>query len=91
MDTAGNEVKGSVDLSVVATAVDTNTTYELTNQVNPDNTTTITMSGSDGKSQSVTVASKDTRSTVVAGENISLSTKDNSYGGTEYTVNVKAD
>lgn len=90
-DTAGNEVKGSVDLAAIAGEVDTNTTYEMTGTQNADNTTTITMTGSDGKSQSVTVATKDTRNTVKAGENVSLTEASNTLGGTEYTINVKAD
>ena len=90
-DTAGNEVKGSVDLAAIVGAVDTNTTYEMTGTQNADNTTTITMTGSDGKSQRVTVATKDTRNTVKAGENVSLTEASNTLGGTEYTINVKAD
>lgn len=90
-DTAGNEVTGSVDLAAIAGEVDTNTTYEMTGTQNADNTTTITMTGSDGKSQSVTVATKDTRNTVKAGENVSLTETANTLGGTEYTINVKAD
>ena len=90
-DTAGNEVKGSVDLSAIAGEVDTNTTYEMTGTQNADNTTTITMTGSDGNSQRVTVATKDTRNTVKAGENVSLTEAFNTLGGTEYTINVKAD
>ena len=39
----------------------------------------------------VTVATKDTRNTVKAGENVTLDTAPNTFGGTEYTVNVKAD
>lgn len=53
-DTAGNEVKGSVDLSSIA-------------------------------------STKDTRNTVAAGEHVTLTTKDNALGGTEYTIHVKAD
>lgn len=91
-DTAGNEVSGSVDLSQLAQAVDTNTTYKLTGQENKDNnTTTITLEDNNGKRNSVTVATKDTRNTVKAGENVTLDTKDNADGSHEYTVNVKAD
>lgn len=91
-DTAGNEVSGSVDLSQLAQAVDTNTTYKLTGQENKDNnTTTITLEDNNGKKNSVTVATKDTRNTVKAGENVTLDTKDNTDGSHEYTVNVKAD
>lgn len=53
-DTAGNEVKGSVDLSAVAGQIDT-------------------------------------RSTVKAGENVSITDKDNEFGAKEYTINVKTD
>lgn len=91
-DTAGNEVSGSVDLSKFAQAVDTNTTYTLTGEANPDNnTTTITLSDNSGNTNSVTVATKDTRNTVKAGENVTLDTRDNTDGSHEYTVNVKAD
>ena len=90
-DTAGNEVKGSVDLSAIAGQIDTNTTYTMSGTQNADNTTTITLKGSDGKENKVTVATKDTRNTVKAGENVSLDTAVNTFGGTEYTVNVKAD
>ena len=90
-DTAGNEVKGSVDLSAIAGQIDTNTTYTMSGTQNADNTTTITLKGSDGKENKVTVATKDTRNTVKAGENVTLATAANTFGGTEYTVNVKAD
>ena len=90
-DTAGNEVKGSVDLSAIAGQIDTNTTYTMSGTQNADNTTTITLKGSDGKENKVTVATKDTRNTVKAGENVTLATAPNTFGGTEYTVNVKAD
>lgn len=53
-DTAGNEVKGGVDLSAVAGQIDT-------------------------------------RSTVKAGENVSITDKDNDFHAKEYTINVKAD
>ena len=90
-DTAGNEVKGSVDLEKLAAAIDTDTTYTMSGEENADNTTTITLKGSDGTENKVTVATKDTRNTVKAGENVSLDTAANTFGGTEYTVNVKAD
>ena len=90
-DTAGNEVKGSVDLSAIAGQIDTNTTYTMSGTQNADNTTTITLKGSDGKENKVTVATKDTKNTVKAGENVTLDTAVNTFGGTEYTVNVKAD
>ena len=90
-DTAGNEVKGSVDLSAIAGQIDTNTTYTMSGTENADNTTTISLKGSDGKENKVTVATKDTRNTVKAGENVTLDTAANTFGGTEYTVNVKAD
>ena len=37
------------------------------------------------------MATKDTKNTVKAGENVTLDTAANAFGGTEYTVNVKAD
>ena len=58
-DTAGTKVTGSVDLKAIQSAVDTNTTYAMTGTKNDDNTTTITLKGSDGKEQKVTVATKD--------------------------------
>ena len=90
-DTAGNEVTGRVDLSAIAGQIDTNTTYTMSGTQNADNTTTITLKGSDGKENKVTVATKDTKNTVKAGENVTLDTAANTFGGTEYTVNVKAD
>ena len=90
-DTAGNEVTGRVDLSAITGQIDTNTTYTMSGTQNADNTTTITLKGSDGKENKVTVATKDTRNTVKAGENVTLDTAPNTFGGTEYTVNVKAD
>lgn len=90
-DTGGHTVSGSVDLSKLAQAVDTNTTYTFNSQKNKDNTTTITVKDSNGNENSVTVATKDTRNTVKAGENVTLATKDNADGSHEYTVNVKAD
>ena len=90
-DTAGNEVTGRVDLSAIAGQIDTNTTYTMSGTQNADNTTTISLKGSDGKENKVTVATKDTTNTVKAGENVTLDTAPNTFGGTEYTVNVKAD
>ena len=90
-DTGGHTVSGSVDLSKLAQAVDTNTTYTLTGQANKDNTTTITLKDNNGTEDTVKVATKDTRNTVKAGENVTLDTKDNEDGSHEYKVNVKAD
>ena len=90
-DTSGKKVTGSVDLSAIAGQIDTNTTYTMSGTQNADNTTTITLKGSDGKENKVTVATKDTKNTVKAGENVTLDTAANTFGGTEYTVNVKAD
>ena len=91
-DTAGHTVSGSVDLSQFAQAVGTNTTYTMEGKDNGDNTTTISLKDKDGNtSSSVTVATKDTRNTVKAGENVTLDTNDNADGSHEYTVNVKAD
>ena len=90
-DTSGKKVTGSVDLSAIAGQIDTNTTYTMSGTQNADNTTTISLKGSDGKENKVTVATKDTRNTVKAGENVTLDTAPNTFGGTEYTVNVKAD
>ena len=46
-DTAGNEVTGRVDLSASAGQIDTNTTYTMSGTQNADNTTTISLKGSD--------------------------------------------
>ena len=90
-DTAGHTVSGSVNLSQLAQAVDTNTTYTLKGKENPDNTTTITLKDNNGTEDTVKVATKDTRNTVKAGENVTLDTKNNADGSHEYTINVKAD
>lgn len=91
-DTAGHTVSGNVDLSQFAQAVDTNTTYTMEGKDNGDNTTTISLKDNDGNtSGSVTVATKDTRNTVKAGENVTLGTNNNADGSHEYTVNVKAE
>lgn len=90
-DTAGHTVSGSVNLSQLAQAVDTNTTYTLKGKENPDNTTTITLKDNNGTEDTVKVATKDTRNTVKAGENVTLDTKGNADGSLEYTVKVKAD
>ena len=90
-DTAGNEVTGSVDLSAIASEVDTNTTYELSGKENDNNTTTITLKGNDDSESKVTVATRDTRNTVIAGDHIKLDEAKNELGGTAYTVHVKAD
>jgi len=82
-DTAGNEVTGRVDLSAIAGQIDTNTTYTMSGTQNADNTTTISLKGSDGKENKVTVATKDTRNTVKAGENVTLDTAPNTFGGTD--------
>ena len=91
-DTSGKKVTGSVDLAAIAGEVDTNTTYTMTGKKNGDNTTTISLEGSDGKKQSVTVATKDTRNTVKAGTNVTVDEAVNpADGSSTYTVNVKAD
>lgn len=90
-DTSGKKVTGSVDLTAVAGEIDTNTTYTMTGVENADNTTTITLTGSDGVKNEVKVASKDTRSTVKAGENVTITDKNNEFGAKEYTINVKTD
>ena len=90
-DTAGNEVSGSVNLSDLAKAVDTNTTYTLTGKENKDNTTTITLKDNSGKENSITVATKDTRNTVKAGDHVAVAESKNNDGSSTYTVSVKTD
>lgn len=89
-DTAGNEVKGSVDLSGLK-VTDTNTTYTFESTAKDDNTTTLKVTDSDGKVSTATVATKDTRNTLKAGDHIFLDEKGQADGSTEYTVSVKAD
>ena len=66
-DTAGKEVTGSVDLKKLQGAVDTNTTYTMTETKNNDNTTTISLADNAGKTQTVTVATKDTNTYTTGG------------------------
>lgn len=91
-DTAGNEAKGAVNLADIADAVaDGNTTYQLEHEDHDNNTTTITLHGSDDMASSVTVATRDTRNTVKAGENVTVAEERNNDGSSTYTVSAKAD
>ena len=89
-DTAGNEAKGEVDLSKFKSAVDTNTTYTFASKANDDNTTTLTVTDSNGNTSKATVATKDTRNTLAAGDNISLKEAKQADGSTQYTVSAVA-
>ena len=66
-DTKGTKVTGSVDLKTLQSAVDTNTTYTMKGTENKDNTTTISITDSNGKEQKVTVATKDTNTYTTGG------------------------
>lgn len=69
-----------------------NTTYTLEHTDNAgDNTTTITLKDSDNRESTVTVATKDTRNTVTAGDHVTLVENANTDGSTAYTVSVKTD
>ena len=88
-DTAGNEVTGSVDLNDLKSAV--STTYTLEGEENDNNTTTISLTDSNGKKQQVTVATKDTRNTIVDSDTVTVEAKAQEDGSNEYKLNVKAD
>ncbi|MDU2096056.1 MAG: YadA-like family protein, partial [Negativicoccus succinicivorans] len=90
-DTKGNEVTGSVDLEDLKGAVNTDTTYTLESEENDNNTTTIFLKGSDKKEQQVTVATKDTRNTIVDSDTVTVEAKAQEDGSNEYKLNVKTD
>ena len=92
-DTANHTVTGSVKLSDIASAVaDGNTTYEMSHTDNKeDNTTTITLKDSNNNATSVTVATRDTRNTVKAGDHVGVAESKNGDGSSTYTVSVKTD
>lgn len=90
-DTAGNEVTGSVDLKKLQGAVNTDTTYTLKGEENDNNTTTIFLKGSDEKKQQVTVATKDTRNTIVDSDTVTVEATAQEDGSNEYKLNVKTD
>lgn len=88
-DTANNVVTGSVDLSSLEGL---GKTYSLEGTDNGNNTTTLTLKDNDGtESGSVTVATKDTRNTLKAGDHIFLAGNPQTDGSKEYTVSVEAD
>ena len=82
-----------VDVSaMINNVVDTNTTYTLESKEDKKkNTTTIALKGSDGKEQKVTVATKDTRNTIVESDTIAVKGTTQKDGSTEYKLNVKTD
>ena len=90
-DTKGNEVTGSVDLKDFKGAVDTNTTYTLEGEENDNNTTTISLTDSNGKKQQVTVATKDTRNTIVESDTVAVESTEQEDKSVEYKLNVKTD
>ncbi|MBS5917936.1 MAG: YadA-like family protein [Negativicoccus succinicivorans] len=90
-DTKGNEVTGSVDLEDLKGAVNTDTTYTLESEENDNNTTTIFLKGSDKKEQQVTVATKDTRNTIVDSDTVTVKATKQEDGSNEYKLNVKTD
>ncbi|MBS6028871.1 MAG: YadA-like family protein, partial [Negativicoccus succinicivorans] len=86
-DTKGNEVTGSVNLNDLKSAV--STTYTLEGEENDNNTTTIFLKGSDKNEQQVTVATKDTRNTIVDSDTVTVEAKAQEDGSNEYKLNVK--
>ena len=88
-DTAGNTVTGSVDLKDFKGAA--GTTYTLEGEENDNNTTTIFLKGSDNKEQQVTVATKDTRNTIVESDTVAVEATEQEDKSVEYKLNVKTD
>ena len=80
-----------VDVSaMINNVVDTNTTYTLEGKEDKEkNTTTISLTDSNGKKQQVTVATKDTRNTIVDSDTVTVEAKAQEDGSNEYTLNVK--
>ncbi|MBS5887734.1 MAG: YadA-like family protein [Negativicoccus succinicivorans] len=90
-DTKDNEVTGSVDLKDLKGAVNTDTIYTLEGKENDNNTTTIFLTDSNDKKQQVTVATKDTRNTIVDSDTVTVEAKAQEDGSNEYKLNVKTD
>ena len=81
-----------VDVSkMISDVVNTDTTYELKGEENDNNTTTISLTDSNGKKQQVTVATKDTRNTIVESDTVAVESKAQEDGSNEYKLNVKTD
>ena len=81
-----------VDVSkMISDVVNTDTTYTLEGEENDNNTTTIFLKDSNGKKQQVTVATKDTRNTIVDSDTVTVEAKAQEDGSNEYKLNVKAD
>ena len=82
-----------VDVSkMISDVVNTDTTYTLEGEENDNNTTTISLTDSNGKKQQVTVATKDTRNTIVDSDTVAVDATDkNADGSINYKLNVKTD
>ena len=81
-----------VDVSkMISDVVNTDTTYTLKGEENDNNTTTISLTDSNGKKQQVTVATKDTRNTIVDSDTVAVESTKQEDGSNEYTLNVKTD
>ena len=81
-----------VDVSkMISDVVNTDTTYTLKGEENDNNTTTISLTDSNGKKQQVTVATKDTRNTIVDSDTVTVEAKAQEDGSNEYKLNVKTD
>ena len=81
-----------VDVSkMISDVVNTDTTYELKGEENDNNTTTISLTDSNGKKQQVTVATKDTRNTIVESDTVAVESTEQEDKSVEYTLNVKTD
>ena len=79
-----------VDVSkMISDVVNTDTTYTLKGEENDNNTTTIALTDSNGKKQQVTVATKDTRNTIVDSDTVTVESTKQEDGSNEYTLNVK--
>ena len=79
-----------VDVSkMISDVVNTDTTYTLKGEENDNNTTTIALTDSNGKKQQVTVATKDTRNTIVDSDTVTVESTKQEDGSNEYPLNVK--
>ena len=81
-----------VDVSkMISDVVNTDTTYTLKGEENDNNTTTISLTDSNGKKQQVTVATKDTRNTIVDSDTVAVESTEQEDKSVEYKLNVKTD
>lgn len=89
---AGTEDTDAVNVAQLRAATKSiNTSYTLEGEENDNNTTTIFLKGSDKKEQQVTVATKDTRNTIVDSDTVTVEATAQEDGSNEYKLNVKTD